>query len=81
MAKPILVIRMNGGFSNAFPKIVKSVRAQLNDEYHVLTIGEETDVCKMEVFNVDKEEPINYSQLKKLINKEVETIQDATIIE
>lgn len=73
MAKPILTIRVNEDYSQSFSKVQKSIRKQLNDEYHVLLIGQvglEDPIIN--VYNVDKEEPINYSQLKKLINKEVE---------
>lgn len=72
MAKPILVIRLNQDYSDSFAKLTKSVRAQFNNEYHVILIGEhDLEKPLLEVYNVDKEEPINYSQLKKLINKEI----------
>lgn len=72
MAKPILVIRIHQDASPHFDKISKSLRKQMKDEYHVLIVGEDIDKVKFETFNVDKEEPITYAKLKKLINKEIE---------
>lgn len=76
MAKPILVMRVNEAYSDSFSKIQKLMRKHLNDEYHVLAVGssEEIEGPVFEVFNVDKEEPITYAKLKKLINKEIESV-------
>ena len=72
MAKPILVVRTPESFFQATTKIQKSIRKTMNEEYHVLVVCGGEDDVKFEVFNVDKEKPIKYSELKKLINKEVE---------
>lgn len=72
MAKPILIIRMPESTVQYFDKIRKSIRTQLNEEYHVLTVGEDINSPEFQVLNVDKEPEIKYSELKKLIQKEVE---------
>jgi len=68
MAKPILVIRTPNDFAGSSDKIQRAIRKQLQDEYHVLMVSQDSEEVSFEVFNVDKEEPINYSQLKKLVN-------------
>lgn len=72
MAKPILVIRLPESFSQSLDKVSKSIRKSMDNEYHVLTVCSEIEEVNFEVFNVDKEPEIKYSELKKLINKEVE---------
>lgn len=69
MAKPILVLRLPNAFSSANDKIQKATRKGLNEEYHVICVSTESEEVVFEVYNVDKEEPINYSQLKKLIKQ------------
>lgn len=82
MAKPILVIRMTRQAKDSFERISKAVRKQMQDEYHVLMVGEEMNFfeIKFEVLNVDKEPEIKYSELKKLINKEIEEAPHTGVI-
>ncbi len=80
MAKPILVIRTPQNFAGSSDKIQRAIRKQLQDEYHVLMVSQDTDELSFEVFNVDKEEPIGYGKLKELINKEVEPIEDGSAV-
>lgn len=70
MAKPILIIRMPETASQYFDKIRKFVGRDLNNEYHILIVGEDVNSPEFQVLNVDKEPEIKYSELKKLIKKE-----------
>lgn len=71
MAKPILIVRLPENYSESMNTICKSIRIQMMNEYHVLGVCEGESDISFQVLNVDKEPEIKYSELKKLINKEV----------
>ena len=59
------------GFIDDYIKVFKKDKEGLKGVFKVIgQVGLEDPIIN--VYNVDKEEPINYSQLKKLINKGVE---------